>query len=213
MRGSTGIRGWAKRVFRALLVWAALIALLLGLAAGRQADAQLRGDQNARHGAAGKAGAAGKRAGTGGNKLDGGAMQDFTGEHFGATHTFSILHQAADRTTTIAFCPRERMGNTGQIAGTLVIAADTTLHLARWTFRTPRPDEDAGGEAIYYAPEPALGNALLTRETIFWRKTNPPRYYFEGKKYSGWQRWTRERPITRPEDARPAAALPPGGRR
>jgi hypothetical protein len=145
--------------------------------------------------------------------LDHGSMQDFTGEHFGAVHTLSILHQAADRTTAIAFCPRERMGNTGQIEGTLVVAADTTLHLARWTFRTPRPDEDAGGEATYYAPEAALGNALLTRETIFWRKTNPPRYYFEGKKYSGWQRWTRERPITHPADARPAAAQPPGGRR
>ena len=144
--------------------------------------------------------------------LDGGSMQDFTGEHFGAVHTLSILHQAADGTTTIAFCPRERMGRTGQIAGTLVLAADTTLHLARWTFRTPRPDEDAGGEASYHPPEPAVGNALLARETIFWRKTTPPRYYFEGKQYSGWQRWTLERPITHPEDARPVAPRPPGGR-
>ena len=140
--------------------------------------------------------------------LDGGSTQDFTGEYFGAVHTLSILHQGADRTTTIAFCSRERMGNTGQIQGTLVVAPDTTLHLARWTFRTPRPDEDAGGEASYYAPDPALGNALLARETIFWRKTNPPRYYFEGNKYSGWQRYTLDRPITRPEDAQP-----PGGRR
>jgi hypothetical protein len=140
--------------------------------------------------------------------LDGGTIQDFTGEHFGAVHTFSILHQAADRTTTIAFCPRERMGNTGQIAGTLVLAADTTLHLARWAFRTPRPDEDAGGEATFYPPDSALGNALLARESIFWRKTNPPRYYFEGTKYSGWQRWTLDRPITHPADARPAAAQP-----
>lgn len=144
--------------------------------------------------------------------LDGGSMQDFTGEHFGAAHTFSILHHAAGE-TTIAFCPRERMGRTGQVEGTLVLSVDTTLHLARWSFRTPRPDEDAGGEASYYAPETALGNALLARETIFWRKTNPPRYYFEGKKYSGWQRWTRARPITHPDQARPAAPHPPGARR
>lgn len=134
--------------------------------------------------------------------LDSGSLQDFTGEYFGAAHTFSILHASAER-TAIAFCPRGRMGRTGQIAGTLQIAADTTLHLARWTFRTPRPDEDAGGEATFYPPDPALGNALLARASIFWRRTNPPRYYFEGHAFTGWQRWTRDRPITHPDDARP----------
>ncbi|HEU4880683.1 MAG TPA: carboxypeptidase-like regulatory domain-containing protein [Longimicrobium sp.] len=143
--------------------------------------------------------------------LDGGTMQDFTGEHFGAAHTFSIVHLAADG-LTIAFCPRERMGRTGQIEGTLVLASDTTLHLAQWRFRTPRPDEDAGGEASYHPPDPALGNALLARETVFWRKTNPPRYWFAAQTFSGWQRWTRARPITHPDDARPAADSP-GDRR
>lgn len=136
--------------------------------------------------------------------LDQGTIQDFTGDYFGAAHTFSILHQAAGE-TTIAFCPRGRMGRTGQIEGTLVLAADTTLQRAQWSFRTPQPDEDAGGEASYYPPDPALGRALLVRESIFWRKTNPPRYYFEGHRFSGWQRWTLDRPITRPEQARPAS--------
>lgn len=140
--------------------------------------------------------------------LDQGAIQDITGEYFGSAHTFSILHQAAGE-TTIAFCPRGRMGRTGQIEGTLVLGADTTLQRAQWSFRTPRPDEDAGGEASYYPPDPALGRALLTRESVFWRKTNPPRYYFEGHRFSGWQRWTIERPITRPHQARPAPADPP----
>lgn len=134
--------------------------------------------------------------------LDGGAMQDFTGDYFGAAHTFSLVHQAAGR-TTVAFCPRERMGRTGQVEGTLVLDADTTLHVARWTFRTPRPDEDAGGEATFYPPDAALGFALLARETVFWRRTNPPRYYFEAQSFSGWQRWTRDRPVTRPDQARP----------
>lgn len=139
--------------------------------------------------------------------LDGGTMQDFTGDHFGAAHTFSILHLAADG-MTIAFCPRERMGRTGQIEGTLALAADTTLQRAQWAFRTPRPDEDAGGETSFYPPDPALGNALLARESVFWRKTNPPRYWFEGKTFSGWQRWTRARPVTHPDQARPAATVP-----
>lgn len=142
--------------------------------------------------------------------LDGGTMQDFTGDHFGAAHTLSIVHQSAER-TTIAFCPRGRMGRTGQVAGTLVLAADTTLQAAQWAFRTPRPDEDAGGETSFHPPDPALGNALLARESVFWRRTNPPRYYFEAQTFTGWQRWTHDRPITHPEDARPAQS--PGGRR
>jgi hypothetical protein len=135
--------------------------------------------------------------------LDQGSIQDFTGDYFGTAHTFSILHQAAGE-TTIAFCPRGRMGRTGQIEGMLVLGADTTLQRAQWSFRTPYPDEDAGGEASYDPPDPALGRALLVRESIFWRKTNPPRYYFEGHRFSGWQRWTHDRPITHPEQARPA---------
>ena len=119
--------------------------------------------------------------------LDGGAMQDFTGEHFGAVHTFSIVTLDAEG-MTIAFCPRERPGRTGQLAGTLGLDADTTLGWARWSFRTPHPDEDAGGEASYHPPDPALGRALLARETLFWRRTNPPRYYFESHHFTGWRR-------------------------
>jgi Carboxypeptidase regulatory-like domain len=117
--------------------------------------------------------------------LDDGAMQDFTGDYFGAAHTFSILGRHAGE-TTIAFCPRERMRRTGQIEGALVLRADTTLGWARWTFRTPRPDEDAGGESGYEPPDPALGRALLGRETVFWRKTSGGRYYFEAKTFTGW---------------------------
>lgn len=139
--------------------------------------------------------------------LDQGAIQDFTGDFFGEAHTLSLVHQGAER-TTLAFCPRERLGRTGQILGTLELAPDTTLRLARWTFRTPAPDEDAGGEASYDPPDAALGRALLTRESIFWRRTNRPRYWFEAHRFSGWQRWTRDRPITHPDDARPAPPEP-----
>ena len=135
--------------------------------------------------------------------LDMGALQDFTGAYFGGAHTFSVVHEAAEG-MTIGFCPRERMGSTGQVAGTLLLSADTTLQRAWWSFRTPAPDEDAGGEASYYAPDPALGNALLAHETLFWHKTRPPHVYFEAKTYGGWQRWTPDRPIFHPDQARPA---------
>lgn len=142
--------------------------------------------------------------------LDKSHLQDFTGVYFGEVHTLSVVHVAAGG-MTIAFCPRGRMERTGQIEGTLELARDTTLRLARWSFRTRPPDEDAGGEAGYYAPDPALGNALLTRETLFWRKTRAPRVYFEAHAYTGWQRWTRDRPIFHPRQARPAGDLPPPG--
>ncbi|HYW12981.1 MAG TPA: carboxypeptidase-like regulatory domain-containing protein [Longimicrobium sp.] len=138
--------------------------------------------------------------------LDQGVLQDFTGVYFGEAHTLSLVPLAAEG-MMIAFCPRGRMERTGQIEGTLELAWDTTLRLARWSFRTRPPDEEAGGEASYYAPDPALGNALLARETLFWRKTRPPRVYFEAHAYTGWQRWTRDRPIFYPAQARATGAI------
>lgn len=118
--------------------------------------------------------------------LDQGAIQDFTGDHFGSAHLLSVAGSSAEG-TVVAFCPRGRMGNTGQVLGTLVIGPDRALRSAAWSFRTPRPDEDAGGEASYFPPDPALGSALLTREGVFWRRTNGGRYYFEARSYSGWR--------------------------
>ncbi|HEY7767035.1 carboxypeptidase regulatory-like domain-containing protein [Longimicrobium sp.] len=91
----------------------------------------------------------------------------------------------------ISFCPRSRQPRVGQIEGVLTLSGDTTLARARWAFRTPRPDEDAGGEASYYQPEPATGRALLAHQTRFWRKTTRGRYYFEAREFVDWRRWSR----------------------
>jgi hypothetical protein len=120
--------------------------------------------------------------------LDHGAMQDFTGDYFGSVHTFSIVSQNAEQ-TILAFCPRDRLRRTGQIQGTLTVRSDATLGSARWSFRTPDPEEDAGGEASYLPPDPALGRALLARETAFWRRSGRTAYYFEAKTFTGWRRW------------------------
>lgn len=132
--------------------------------------------------------------------LDDGMMQDFTGDYFGSVHNFSIISQNAGQ-TIVAFCPRDRLRHTGQIQGTLTLRADTTLGTARWSFRTPHPSEDAGGEASYLPPDQAFGRALLVRESVFWRKSGPHFYYFEAKSFSGWRRW-------HPESARRAAIQP-----
>ena len=118
--------------------------------------------------------------------LDGGSFQDFTRDYFGSVHSFSVAG-SGEEGTIVAFCPRERLAEHGQIEGTLVLAPDTTLAAARWTFRTRRPVEDAGGEARYFPPDAALGNLLLARETLFWRGTTGDRYYFEARRFSLWR--------------------------
>ena len=95
---------------------------------------------------------------------------------------------SAGRETVLVFCPRERMQRTGQIEGTLRLDSAMNLVQAQWRFRTPRPDEDAGGEATYEPPSSEMGRALLVRESWFWRKTNGGRYYFESKVFTGWRR-------------------------
>ncbi|HEX6038116.1 carboxypeptidase-like regulatory domain-containing protein [Longimicrobium sp.] len=118
--------------------------------------------------------------------LDDGGMQDFTGDWFGQAHTLSTVDAGGE--TVLVFCPRERMQRTGQMEGTLRLDVAMNLVQAQWRFRTPPPDEDAGGEAMYLPPALALGRALLVRESWFWRKTNGGRYYFEAKTFTGWRR-------------------------
>lgn len=118
--------------------------------------------------------------------LDGGAWQHFTLPDFGALHTLSIVRAGAEG-TVIGFCPRERMGRAGQIQGTLEVGADTTLAAAKWRFRTPRPVEDAGGEAVYQPPDTALHRLLLAEETLFWKRAADGRFYFEAAQHGGWR--------------------------
>jgi hypothetical protein len=118
--------------------------------------------------------------------LDHGMMQDFTGDFFGGAHTISLVHSGSDR-FVIGFCPRERLRRVGQIEGVLILNADTTLAGAQWRFRTPRPDEDAGGETVYYPPDRSLRSVLLVEESWYWRRTTNGRYYFENRNYTGWR--------------------------
>jgi hypothetical protein len=124
--------------------------------------------------------------------LDQGTIQDFTQIPFGMLHTMSLVGVGAGE-SVLGFCPRERLRQRGQIEGVLVLAADTTLQSARWRFRTPRPDEDAAGEASYYPPDPRLGSALLADETLFRRRTTGGQYYFELRSYSSWRPWNGDR--------------------
>jgi hypothetical protein len=118
--------------------------------------------------------------------LDAGTAQHFTQTMFARMHTLAFVPGPAGE-TVIGFCPRERLGEKGQIEGTLTLRPDGTLAHAQWAFRTRGPVEDAGGEASYLPPDPRLHSILLAETTLFWRKIPRGEYYVEHERYSGYR--------------------------
>ena len=70
----------------------------------------------------------------------------FASRYFGDHHTFVGLGHAGDA-TTLGFCARSR--TEPEIEGELEVSSDTLLLGARWLFRMPHHEEDAGGEATF----------------------------------------------------------------
>ena len=73
---------------------------------------------------------------------------------------------ASDDSILIDFCSR-RGRNQRFITGTLRLAADTSLHSARWSFVTG--DERAGGEVVF-APRSSTPAPLLAAIGLAWRR-------------------------------------------
>lgn len=92
----------------------------------------------------------------------------FATEVFGDLHTFSIVDEIAG-SSHVAFCPTY---GEPSIEGTMIIGGDGTFHSADWRFRTPSPDERAGGEVIFapwWADEGELPHLVAAR-SLFWRR-------------------------------------------
>ena len=100
--------------------------------------------------------------------LDGSEAFHFVSEQFGSRHSLSVIDSGASG-VRIAFCPIERRRPT--IEGTLTISEDSALLAARWTFTTPRPQEEAAGEVAFapYEPLPSGLPHLLAAQGTFWR--------------------------------------------
>ncbi len=93
----------------------------------------------------------------------------FVSDAFGQLHTLSLVRSgAADM--VIAFCPVGR--GLPSIQGQLRLGRDTALVEARWSYRTPRPSEDAGAEMTFRPLATAgPGRPLLVAESsTFWRR-------------------------------------------
>lgn len=120
------------------------------------------------------------------SSLDNGTSQHFTQPLFGQLHKFAFAAGVPGQ-LVVSFCPRERLGEKGQIEGTLTLRGDTTLARAGWTFRTREPSENAGGEATYLPPDPGMRRLLLGEATLFWRQLPNKQYYVERERYAGWR--------------------------
>lgn len=110
----------------------------------------------------------------------------FVSPVFGELHTFRFDRQGGG-SISVTFCPVD--GKRAEIEGTLTISADTALVGARWSFVTPRPREDAGGEVEFVPPRAGSRDAVLTpSRSLFWRRLPGPSglYYEDVMVYSAW---------------------------
>ena len=88
--------------------------------------------------------------------------------------------------TAIAFCSQR--GDRPYIKGVLRITPDTTLAGAEWTFVTPAPHEQAGGQ-VFFAPVDAqsIGQPLVPVAGLFWRRQVSGGVYQEWMEYRRWE--------------------------
>ena len=93
----------------------------------------------------------------------------FASDLFGRLHTFSLVRDGTDG-IVIAFCPVRR--GLPSIQGWLRVGRDSTLVDARWSYWTPKPSEDAGGEVTFrpWAPDSGAHPLLTAERSTFWRR-------------------------------------------
>jgi hypothetical protein len=105
--------------------------------------------------------------------LESHSAEHFLGERFHEGHTMTVLGRT-ESTTVIGFCPRDN--SQPDLKGELQIGESGLLMGARWFFRVPHDDEDAGGEATF-APTLFDGrDYLIAIRGSFWRRAGKNLY-------------------------------------
>jgi hypothetical protein len=110
--------------------------------------------------------------------------QHFIDPSFGTYNSLSIRARTPDG-VVLAFCSRGLGRQAVGIGGTLTLSPTNAILAAAWTFRTPRPEEEAGGE-VTFVPRGEGGRPpwLVPATSLYWRAV-------VGRPSDAFQRWER----------------------
>lgn len=107
----------------------------------------------------------------------------FASEEFGRLTRFQLADAGGDG-MVLRFCSRDE--RKPGLEGRLEIAPDTLLVRAEWRFRTPDPDEEAGGWARFPSHLTAGAPPLLPLESLTWRAIRNGEVQRRAQWYEGW---------------------------
>jgi hypothetical protein len=108
----------------------------------------------------------------------------FAEETFGRLHAFHLEFEDAGG-WVLRFCGTRT--NRPYLEGSVEIGPDTLIRQVEWRFRTPEPDETAGGWAKFAPPPGDEGFApLLPTESMTWRSLPEGDVLRRAQWYEGW---------------------------
>ena len=103
---------------------------------------------------------------------------------FHSYHDMTGLGQSGEA-TILGFCARQR--DQAEIEGELLIAPDGLFRSARWFYRVPHDDEDAGGEATFTQTTFEGRQYLVAVRGSSWRRAGKNLYNQERYERFGWR--------------------------
>jgi hypothetical protein len=114
--------------------------------------------------------------------------QHFIDPSFGVYNSLSIRARSPEG-VVLAFCSRSLDRQAVGIQGTLTLSPTNAIMEATWTFRTPRPEEEAGGE-VTFVPR-GDGNRplwLVPAMSLYWRAVvgRPSDAFQRYERFSEW---------------------------
>ncbi|MEX2529649.1 MAG: carboxypeptidase-like regulatory domain-containing protein [Gemmatimonadota bacterium] len=106
----------------------------------------------------------------------------FGAPQFGEMHYFQMISAREDG-WLVRFCAQDR--DRPHIDGRIELTADTLIRRADWSFRTDPPVENAGGWALFPAPE-GSPPPLLPLESMAWRTLRETTTIRRAQWFDGW---------------------------
>jgi hypothetical protein len=116
-------------------------------------------------------------------------LEDFGAEHFvserfHSSHTVTMLGRSGEA-TVLGFCARQHAQ--ADIEGELLIGPDGLVRAARWFYRVPHDDEDAGAEATFGRTTFEGKQYLVAVRGSSWRKAGKELYNQDRYERFGWR--------------------------